>query len=429
MLISNAKKIAKSKGRRAALRIIEAGLSAVRTDTAIRAVLKLKGNKLAVGGRSYDLRKFDHLYVIGFGKASYAAAVELEKILGSRISGGIVLDVIGGKLKRIKSLVGSHPLPTMKNVRAAGEIVDLLKQADTRDLIIAVVSGGGSALLCRPYGLKCSELALVTKMLMRRGAEIGEMNTVRKHLSEILGGQFARLAYPAKIIGLVFSDVPGDDVSMVASGPTVLDKTTVEDAAGILAKYDIVRACSLDGCGLIETPKDPVFFRNVHNVLVVSNRHAVEAMKKEATRLGYKARILSTRLEGEAREVGRKLSSMPRAGEAVIAGGETTVTVSGKGVGGRNQELALGALGAVSEGAVVVSCASDGHDNGPAAGGIADRLALDTARRLKLDPKKYLAENDSFSFLKKIASQILCKPTGINISDLMLALREKDKMN
>jgi glycerate 2-kinase len=422
--IKNFRALAKTAVRRDALQIMEAGLAAVATDKAIRRGLKLKGNKLAVGGRIYDLSSYDHIYVIGFGKASFAAAQELEKILGSRISGGVVIDVRSGHLKRIKSIAGTHPFPSTKNVRAAGEVLAILEAADSTDLIITIVSGGGSALLCRPYGLKCSELALVTKMLMRRGADIHEMNTVRKHLSEILGGQFARLAYPATVIGLVFSDVPGDELEMIASGPTVMDTTTVADAAAILAKYDIIKSCSLGGCDLRETPKDAIYFKRVHNVMIVANRIAAEAMKAEAKRLGYDGRILSTSLQGEAREVGRRLAAQPDSGDAIIATGETTVTVVGNGQGGRNQELVLGALDAIREGAVVVSCASDGRDNGPAAGAIGDALLLRVAARRKLDPRSFLAKNDAFPFFSKAGGHIMTGDTGINVSDLMLSLRE-----
>ena len=422
--IKNFSSLANTPGRRDALKILEAGLAAVRTDRAIRNKLKIKRNILTAGRRAYDLSKFDHLYVIGFGKASHAAAAELERMLGSKITGGIVLDVTGGKLKRIKTLVGTHPLPSMKNIHATIEIMDILKKADSTDLIIAIVSGGGSALLCRPSGVKCNELARITSMLMRRGAEIHEENTVRKHLSEILGGQFARLAYPATVLGLIFSDVPGDDIGMVASGPTVLDKTTVDDAARVLAKYDIIKTCYLPGCDLAETPKDPVFFRRVHNLLVAANGLAVDAMKSEAINLGYKVRVLFNYLEGEARAVGRKIATIPEPGEAVLAGGETTVTVAGKGIGGRNQELALGALGHIVDGTVVLSCASDGQDNGLAAGAIADFKTKESAVRLGLDADAYLANNDSATFMKKTASQIVIGPTGINVSDLMIALRK-----
>ncbi len=425
MFIKNFKTIAKSKGRRDALKIVNAGLEAVRTDLAVKNILRLKGKIMSVGKRRYDLSKFENVYVIGFGKASFAAAKEIEKILGSKITDGIVLDVAGGKLKRIKSMVGTHPFPSVKNIKAAGEIERIVKDAGAKDLIITIVSGGGSALLCRPHGVKCGELVLITKMLMHRGAEIHEMNTVRKHLSQILGGQFAQMAQPATVVGLIFSDVPGDDIDMVASGPTVMDTTTVDDAARVLAKYDIIKSCSLPNCELVETPKDPAIFRRVYNVLVVANCVATGAMKAQAEKLGYKTKILSNCLEGEARLVGKNLAAMPDYGEAVVAGGETTITLTGHGAGGRSQELALGAVKYIVDGTVVVGCASDGRDNGPAAGAIADRLTQEEASRQKIDVDATLADNASFEFAKKTKSQIMTGITGINISDLMVVLRPK----
>jgi glycerate 2-kinase len=426
MIIKRTSELAKTKMRRDAVKIFEAGLNAVETKAAVRRAVRREKNILSVGGKRYDLNKIDHLYVVGFGKASLSAAEELEKILGGRITSGIVLDTRKGKLKKIRSLVGSHPFPTEKNVRAAGEIVEILKKADSKDLIVAIVSGGGSALLCRPYGLSCNDLSLVTKTLMRRGADIYETNAVRKHLSEILGGQFARLAYPAKICALIFSDVLGDDVSMVASGPTVLDKTTVKDAAAVLAKYDVIKACSLPGCDLRETPKDKIFFKNVQNTLVVGNRAAVRAMEKAAERLGYEAVVLGEEVSGEAREVGRFFAMNARPGTALIAGGETTVTVAGEGRGGRNQELALGALGCIKPGVLVAACASDGVDNAtPAAGAVVDELLLREIAAKKLNPEKYLADNDSYDFFKKAGTLLVTGKTGSNVADLMLALAEK----
>jgi len=363
--------------------------------------------------------------VIGIGKASLEAGKALETLLGTRITDGVVLDVKSARLKRIKSVAGSHPFPSMANMRGTGEIMAILKQADSRDLIITVISGGGSSLLCWPYQLKCDDITLVTKTLMAKGATIREVNVVRKHLSEILGGQFARLAYPATILGLVFSDVPGDELGVVASGPTVMDASTAEDAAEVMARHDLLRACKLPDCQLRETPKDPLFFKRVTNVLVMHNGVAVDAMVREARRRGYKTRVHSRTLTGEAREVGKQLTDLPKPGEMVFAAGETTVTVRGKGKGGRNQELALGALPFISDDELVLSCASDGVDNSPVAGAIADAETKRKAARLKLRPQAYLDRNDSLAFFGRAGGQIKIGGTGANVSDLMIAARAK----
>ena len=426
-LIHNRSTLATTTLRRDALAVLEAGLNAVRTPEIVRSQVRLVGSKLTIGTHAWNLDAYDHIYVIGIGKAAYDAASALEKRLGNRISDGIVLDVKSGPLKRMTSLAGSHPFPSMANMRATGEIMAMLKHLDSRDLVITIVSGGGSSLLCWPYQLKCDDLTVMTQLLMKKGAGIQEINTVRKHLSEIQGGQFARLAHPAEVIGLIFSDVPGDDLGVVASGPTVLDTTTIEDAKAILARYNVLKECRLPDCELRETPKDPTFFRRVTNVLMVGNRVALDAMEREARRRQYRARVFSWTLAGEAREVGAMLAGLPQAGEMVLAAGETTVQIRGKGVGGRNQELALGAIGSVAEDRLVISCASDGIDNTPAAGAIADAATVGAAERRKLNPAVFLKNNDAFTFFKKTGGQIMTGITGINVSDLMIAARAKKR--
>lgn len=412
--------------RKDALAVLRAGIRAIRTEDAVARACRLSGDLLTIGKKRFDLRNFRRVFVIGIGKASLDAAKALETILGDRITDGIVLDVRSAKLRRIRSLAGTHPLPSMANTRATGEIIGLLKQVDSRDLVVTVVSGGGSTLLCWPYDLKCDDMAALTSELMRRGATIQEVNTVRKHTSEVLGGQFARLAYPATLVGLIFSDVPGDGLDVIASGPTVMDTTTVPDAERVMAKYDLLRACRLPNCDLRETPKDPALFRHVTNVLVVSNRVALDAMARAAKERGYRCRIGDVALVGEAREVGRALAETPvRAGEMILYGGETTVTVRGNGKGGRNQELVLGALAYVVDDGIVLSCASDGIDNSPVAGAIADAETRRKAAALRLSPDKYLAKNDSLPFFEKAGGQIVTGPTGANVSDLMLVARAK----
>lgn len=425
-LISNFPALATTKLRRDALSILEGGLNAVRTDAALRRTVRLRGDRLTVGELTYALKRYKNIYVIAIGKAGFDAAKELERILGDRITDGLVIDVKGGTLARMTSRVGTHPFPSLQNMKATGEIVALLKHTEKDDLVIVVVSGGGSALLCWPTELSCSEMTLMTKTLMKKGATIQEINTIRKHTSDIQGGQLAALAHPAQVIGLIFSDIPGDTLSMVASGPTFLDPTTREDAARLLQKYDLLKACRLPSCQLQETPKDPRKFQHVENTLVVSGAQALDAMKREAKQRGYRIRVYSTALTGEAQEVGKALASAVQPGEVLLAVGETTVTVRGRGgEGGRNQELALGALDFVSDDALVLSCASDGVDHSSAAGAIADLQTKKMAGRKRLVPARFLKAHDSFSFFEAVHAQILTGVTGMNVSDLMLAIREK----
>ncbi len=414
--------------RRDALRILEAGLAAVKTRPAIRRLVSLEGDRMVVAGESYDLSKVRRLLVVAIGKAAFEAGSELECILGKRIAAGFVLDVKGGRLRRTACRVGTHPFPSQTNVNATAEIVLLLKDATADDLVLMVVSGGGSALLCEPNDLSCADLELITKAMMAKGATIEEMNVVRKHTSNVLGGQLMAVAHPARVVSLIFSDVPTDDLSVVSSGPTYLDETTVTDAQAVLDKYELLKTCRLPTCNLKETPKDPALFSHVRNVRAVSNAEAVDAMRGEAFRLGYHARVLSTVLTGEARDVGARLAEDVKPGEALIAAGETTVTLLGHGAGGRNQEVALGAISRVPEDALVLSCASDGIDNSPIAGAIADAVVRDAAARKKMDPAAYLSTNDTLAFFAKAGGQIKTGKTGMNVSDLMLALRAPEHL-
>lgn len=422
--ITNFEEIAVTPLRLNALNILEAGLAAVATGPAVQNAVHLKKQSLKIGSKTYDLKKFKHVYVIGIGKAALDAAVALEEILGDAIAEGIILDTRTGNLKRMHSLAGTHPLPSHSNVLATQKIIDLLEKAGSEDLVIAIVSGGGSALLCQPYDLECEELAAVTQALIKAGATIHELNTVRKHLSRIQGGQLVEIAHPAHVVGLIFSDVPGNDVSMVASGPTVLDTTNVNDAGRILEKYNVMNVCRLEGCNLTETPKNHALFAQVQNEMIVSNEMAVQAMKKSAQQLGYLAKIYSTVINGEAREVGELFASLSKPGRALVAAGETTVTVKGQGRGGRNLELALGALSHVAPHSLVTSFASDGIDYSPAAGALADAVTLQKSQQKNLDPADYLAENNTYEFFEKTGDLIFTGPTGTNVSDLMLVLSQ-----
>lgn len=423
-LVKNFNKLASSSLRRTALEIFESGMAAVSTETAIRKHVAVNAGKLRVGKKVYNLDNYEKVFVIGCGKAAVETARVLEKMLGKRITAGAVIDVRNAKLQHIKSIAGTHPFPSARNLKGAAQIVALLKQAGPKDLVITVISGGGSALLFWPHSIRLENFVCVTKNLMRAGAAIKEMNTVRKHLSALQGGQLVKLAHSATMIGLIFSDVPGDDISMIASGPTVIDTTTVKDAKRILMKYGVAKTCKVVAGDLVETPNDTGIFKKVQNVLVVNNVLAVRAMVEAARKAGFKPRVLSTALSGEAREVGEMLAKNVKRGEALIAAGETTVHIMGRGHGGRNQEVALGALEKIPAGAVLLSVASDGHDNSAAAGAIADTEVVAKAKKLRLDVQKYLAENNSFEFAKKTGSQIFTGLTNINVSDLFVVLRK-----
>jgi len=418
MLIKNFKQLATTSLRRSVLLIAEAGLQAIDTRAVIEEKVKLEQDILNVSGQQFDLKKFRRIFFVGIGKAALNSAQALEKILGQRITQGIALDIKKGKLKYIESLAGDHPFPSQRNVAVADKIKKMLGGLKKNDLVITAISGGGSALLCSLPKATCQEETLITNLLFERGANIEEINILRKHISDLKGGGLAKLAYPATIVSLIFSDTPGCGLDTVASGPTVFDTTTIVDARKIIKKY------SLPKLDLFETPKDQKYFKNVHNFLLLCNMDALRAMFAKATELGFKAKVCGNCLSGEAREVGRHLARLSKVGEAIIGGGETIVRIKGTGKGGRNQEVVLGAIEHLPPQTVIISIASDGKDNTDAAGAIADDLSPKKARRLKLDPKKFLVNNDSYHFFEKTRDLIFTGPTGTNVSDLMIVLRK-----
>ncbi len=430
--IKNAGVLAVTPLRRLALQIAEAGLQAIDTESVIKKIVRFDGAALSISGEIFARNALGRVIVLGAGKCSLAAARALEEILGENISGGAVLDLRSDpSLSRIKSFRGTHPLPSEENIRGTSEIIEFLKDLKENDLVIFVISGGGSALLCLPEGVGCEEEGRIWKFLTHAGAAIQEINTVRKHLSLARGGHLAKYAYPARVVSLIFSDVPGDDLQFVASGPTVKDTTSVSGAAAILEKYDILRTCGIENCGLVETPKEDKYFARVKNIVAVSNRVALEAMKREAEDAGFAAEICDARMSGEAREVGEKIIRKLHgaAGKtAFLYGGETTVKIAhhdrGHGHGGRSLELAVSALRFVENGELILPFASDGRDNGEFAGAICDTITKSRVGEMKVDIDSHLDQHDGYQFFEKIGNYLMTDDTGSNVSDLVIAIKE-----
>jgi glycerate-2-kinase len=409
VIIKNFNSLATTKTRKDALEIINSGLESVLTKPSIRKQVKISKDILHIQKHKWNLSKYKRIFVLGFGKASADMAEEIEKIFGKKITRGIVIDTKKKQLSRIKVIKGTHPLPSEINVKATNEIIKILEEADESDLIITLISGGGSALLSSPR-INLKEYIEVNKMLLKRGATIQEINTVRKHISKIKGGQLSKIAEKATIISLIVSDVITNDLNIIASGPTVKDPTTIKDAERIRKKY------SLPVLAFVETPKNNL--KNTTNILLITNIPATEAMKTKAKKLGYKTKILTTQLKGEAKDVGKRLALMSKPKVALIAAGETTVTVKGNGKGGRNQELVLSASRFLKKG-VLVSCSTDGVDFiTESAGGIADEFT----KEKNLNTEKFLENNDSYNFLKKVNGTIITGKTGTNVGDLILVL-------
>ncbi len=425
-IIKNFDHLATNPLRRQALLIAEAGLKAIDTKAAVRRLVKYNNQKeiLEVAGKKYALMDYERVMCVGFGKAAFDAVSEIQVSLADKIKCGFVIDLKEGSLGNIVCKVGTHPYPTKVNIEATKELMAMLSNCSEKDLVLCVVSGGGSALLCSPHDMSCEQEVAIIAALTVKGATIQEINTVRKHISTIKGGQLAKLMYPATVISLIFSDVPGDDLSLIASGPTVLDKSKVQDAGDILKKYDALEAVGMHSCRLIETPKEQKYFEKVHNILAVSPRQALSAMKDEAEQIGFDVEIFSQNFQGLAKELGPQIVSASKSRMALIGAGESTVQITGHGVGGRNQEMALAAIPNLSENQVLVCVASDGHDNTDAAGAIADSSSSLRAKALGLDVSHYLENNDSFHFFEQLGDQLITGQTGANVSDFFICLKQ-----
>ena len=429
-------------------RILEAAIRAVEPGAAVRRHCRREDNKLYIGDREYDLTGFERVFIVGAGKAGAPMALALEELLGERVTGGVLCVKYGhSETTRItRILEGGHPVPDENGVTAARKIVETARRAGDRDLVLCVLSGGGSALTPLPVsGITLEEKQEATRILLASGATIHEINTIRKHISDFKGGNLARAVYPAALVSLILSDVVGDDLDVIASGPTVPDSSTYQDCQLVFERRGIagsipesIKSHILRGARgeVPETPKpgDPVFLRT-RNVVVGCNRDAVQAAASEAKRLGYEPLILSTRIEGETKEVARVLSAVAKevvesgnpisAPACILSGGETTVTLRGNGLGGRNMEFVLAAAIELAgwNRVVTVSVGTDGSD-GPtdAAGAVCDGLTVHRAVEKGLDPVSFLSNNDSYHFFKQMDGLIQTGPTKTNVMDLRFSL-------
>ncbi len=439
-------------------RIFTAALSSV------NPALLIKGHIDGVLSE-YVRGRFRQLFIIGFGKASCQMAGAVEgSIDNNLITNGIVITKYGHGISqesgvrsqesggrrqksKIKIYEAGHPIPDEKGIRATRESISLLKKADKDTLILCLISGGGSALFVSPYnGITLDKKQRITELLLKAGADITELNAVRKHISKVKGGRLAEIAYPATIITLILSDVMGDKLDVIASGPTAPDTTTFSDALDVISKFKLVEKIPervidilIKGKqGLIpETPKeDNHIFKNIKNIVIGNNLQALNAAKEKAQSLGVKAEIISSNISGEARDAGKWLAEKAieskgtkaqrhKGARCLISGGETTVTVRGNGKGGRNTELALSFAGAIEgvEGITMLSAGTDGTD-GPtdAAGAIVDGRTIAKAKSLGLDPESYLNNNDSYNFFKETDSLLITGPTGTNVMDVQIIL-------
>jgi hydroxypyruvate reductase len=433
-----------------ALAIFNAAVSAVQPSCLLPKHIRVDHNMLWLNERSFSLEEHG-IYVIGAGKASAAMAVEIEKILGDHIIEGIVVTKYGHglPLKKIKCREADHPLPDENGVLAAKEIMSLVNKAGEKDIIIALICGGASSLLADyPPETSLAALQNVFQLLLECGATIHEINTVRKHLSLIKGGQLARAAYPATVVSFILSDVIGDPLDVIASGPTVADPTSFEDALAVISKYDLsakihpgIMAWMQKGLNeeIEDTPKPGnQVFDKTFNHLIGTNRIALAAAAEKAKELGFAPFIITDRLCGEADEEAKKLidylmmyrSSKPA---CILMGGETTVTIKGKGKGGRNQQFALAALNELVKNfpfpgkrkILILSAGTDGSDGATdATGAWINEETIKEAEKNGLDISSFLNDNDAYNFFKKVGGLIITGPTQTNVMDVVIALVE-----
>jgi glycerate 2-kinase len=433
--------------RHDARQIFNAGLKAADAAEAVSRHVRLDADVLDVDGRFYPLKTYRKIYVVGAGKGSAQMFRAVADLLGDRLSGGIIIVKYGYSVpvSNIAIVEAGHPIPDENGLGATEELIGLLQQTSSEDLLFTLISGGGSALLSSPAeGVSFHEKQEATQLLLHCGAPIREINAIRKHISKVKGGRLARLAFPSTLISLILSDVVGDSISTVASGPTAPDLSTFSECQLILDRYNLRTRISGSIAALIdkgsegeieETPKpgDPIF-DNVLNVVVGNNSLAVIAAKEQAETLGYAVSVLEDFAEGEAAEIAvnhaaiakqiYNLRDTPRPA-CVISGGEATVTVRGEGLGGRNQEFALAAAIEIDglNGVVALSAGTDGID-GPtnAAGGIVDGGTVRRGQDQGLDARDYLSRNDSYHFLQATDDLLVIGPTFTNVMDLRLIL-------
>lgn len=433
--------------------IFSTALSAVEPSKILRDRIQIEKDRLWIkqdenSEKIFDLKSFDHIFLVGTGKASTSMAKAIEEIFGEWLTEGLVTTKYGHRLplKKTEMIEAGHPIPDQNGFEGAKKIKNLLKQSGSKDLVLFLLSGGGSALLPFPAdGIELKEKQDMTQLLLDCGADIKEINTIRKHISQIKGGWLAKWAYPSTVIGLILSDVVGDPLDVIGSGPTVPDPSTFEEAWEIIKKYDLVNKISpsiqkhlqLGKEGKKEeTPKPKeVVFEKVFNSLIGSNILALCEAEKEAERLGFNTLILSSSIVGETREAALFHSAIAKevvsSGNpipkpaCILSGGETTVTIKGHGLGGRNQEFVLAGAIEISgiETVVLLSGGTDGTD-GPtdATGAVADHTTVERANVMGMNPKAYLQDNNAYPFFKQLGDLLITGPTHTNVMDVRILL-------
>ena len=448
LLINNGITKKNSKNRKILLETLQTVFEISNPDNIIRSKIKLIKNNLIINKKSYNLSQFKRIRVVGAGKAVANMAQNIEKILGDKITDGVIIipDYLEKPaLNKIKIMYGTHPFPSQNSINGTKEIMKLLKSSNDDDLILNILSGGGSSLLSLPAkGVTIEDKIETSNLLMKSGATIHDLNVVRKHISDIKGGLLAKWAYPARIVSIIISDVVGDQIDIIASGPTAPDSSTFQDSINILKKFNVWNKISyniknrltkgIEG-KIDETSKfDDKCFKKVDNLIIFTNRDVCNAVVNKLQQY-METKLLTSFIEGEASVVGSLIGSIvleakshmdnKKSGLAYVFGGETSVTVKNNGKGGRNLELCLGASKKIKDhdGIVVASIATDGVDGvTDAAGGICDGGTMQRGLDKRMEIGDYLKRNDSYNFLQKLDDLIITGPTGTNLNDIIIVI-------
>ncbi len=416
-MIQNLDSLSTTEERKKLLEIVEAAFTSIQPEENFKKTVKLEDDNLTILDHTYNLNSYDHVFLIGFGKGSSHNSKFLENLLGDKLTEGYVIDTKEEAFSKIKFTLGTHPVVSQQNVDFTFDVMGRFSKMTDRDLVLVVVCGGGSAMFEHPHSVSIEQKIEIEKALLKSGANIIEMNKIRQHLSDVKGGGLAQILYPATVATLIYSDVPGNDMSYIASGPTVKNQSTIDDAMELVRRFNIP---DITPEVFINNPADDKYFEKVQNHIVLSNLTALTAMKEKAESFGINVKIFSDKFQGEARDASIQLLNEQQEMGMLLAGGETTVTAKGEGKGGRNQEASLSALINLPDNTIVLFFASDGWDNSEAAGGIADSETKKHVQEKGINPQDFLDRNDSYTFFQSTNDAVMTGRLPSNIADLMI---------
>ncbi|MEZ5336275.1 MAG: glycerate kinase [Methanolobus sp.] len=429
--------------------ILSDAIKAVEPASCVFRNVSKEDGRIIIKNAHYTLSDYEHVYAVAFGKAAISMAKAIEHILGDTLSGGIAVTKYGfaGSLNKMDVYEAGHPIPDDNSIKAGNKINDFLQNTDSKDLVIFLISGGGSSLVTHPRkGVSITDIVKLTDTLMRAGATIDELNTVRKHLCSIKGGGLAKMAYPSESVSLILSDVVGDPLDVIASGPTVPDTSTFSDFNEIVSRYNLRLSPAVAGLledgleGVIEeTPNSgAVVFEKTSHFLIGTNALALQEAKNKASELGYNTMLLTSSIVGEAKEVAKVFAAIAREEKlredplplpaCILAGGETTVTMKGKGEGGRCQEMALAFGIEVTdlEHVLLLAAGTDGNDGTTdSAGAFGDGSTVQRGRDMQMDAYRELYNNNSYDYFKETGDLIVTGPTGTNVMDIYIVLVDR----